>query len=507
MATTNYLKTFILTILLLISILFTTLTYRAYIIFKPCQHNLTNLTDHARIKLTPQMLTRLQTALQYPTVSFKKGSENMTAKNEFIQFIRKEYQDIEEHSFVNFELVNNYSMLYEIKGRNSNLKPYLVAAHFDVVPAEPELWEFEPFSATISEGFINARGTMDNKASMLGQLEAIRIFLAHGGQPERTIYLAYGHDEEISGRNGAQKIANLLALKTGELEFVLDEGTMVIEDIFPALQRPSALIGIAEKGYLTVKFSVNVTGGHSSMPNNEANAIYILAEAVARLKAYRPRAILRQGPARIMLESLAVNLGFVQRILLTNIWLFAPLIEMIFTKTPTLDSLQRTTSAVTIFNAGVKDNVLPAYAEFVINHRIHNLQSCGEMVDFDIKTIGDDRIKHEVLECFEPSHVSPMDTLGFEVLEHVTMAIYPDTIIQPSVCPGQTDSRFYNQLTKNIYKYFPIRIKNADLKRYHGVDERISIENYENVVNFFCLLFKNTDAFHVDKPRMVKNEL
>jgi len=232
------------------------------------------------------------------------------------------------------------------------------------VPAEAEQWQFDPFSAHLHEGFINARGTMDNKASMISQLEAVRLFLEHTGQPERTVFLAYGHDEEISGRDGAELIAKELAKRTQSLEFVLDEGSMVIEDIFPALGRPSACIGIAEKGYLTVKFSVNVTGGHSSMPDNEQSAIFILSEAVARLKRYRQQAVLRSGPAKVMLESLAVNLGFVQRVLLTNLWLFAPLIELIFAGNPTLDSLQRTTTAVTIFNSGLKENVVSGWIRY-----------------------------------------------------------------------------------------------------------------------------------------------
>lgn len=132
----------------------------------------------------------------------------------------------------------------------------------------------------------------------------------------------------MSGRDGAAMIADHLSTKVKSLEYVLDEGSMIIEDIFPALPKPSALIGIAEKGYLTIRFSVNVTGGHSSMPNNDQSAIYILSEAVARLKNHRPQAILRNGPGRILLENLAVNLGFMQRVLLTNIWLFAPIIEM-----------------------------------------------------------------------------------------------------------------------------------------------------------------------------------
>ena len=121
---------------------------------------------------------------------------------------------------------------------------------------------------------------MDNKASMVSQLEAVRLFLNHSGQPQRTIFLAYGHDEEISGRQGAARIAAFLG--ETQLEFVMDEGSMVIEDLFAELERPSACIGVAEKGYMTVRFWVNVTGGHSSMPDNDNSAVFILSEAVSR---------------------------------------------------------------------------------------------------------------------------------------------------------------------------------------------------------------------------------
>ncbi len=359
----NILKNTLVTLSLIFTILLISLIYRAYFIHQPCHHNITTLTTHKRIQLTPKIIERLQTGLQFPTVSYKRGSENLEAKTAFVEFIRREFSDLEALPFIGLQIINNHSLLYEIKGKNKQLRPYLIAAHYDVVPAEAEQWQFDPFSAQISEGFINARGSMDNKASMISQLEALRLFLGHTDQPERTVYLAYGHDEEISGRDGAELIAKELSKRTKSLEFVLDEGSMVIEDVFPALGRPSACIGIAEKGYLTVRFSVNVTGGHSSMPDNENSAIFILSEAVTKLKYSRPKATLRRGPAKIMLESLAVNLGFVQRVLLTNLWLFAPFIEMIFSRNPTLDSLQRTTTAVTIFNSGVKENVVSLWIQ------------------------------------------------------------------------------------------------------------------------------------------------
>lgn len=131
-----------------------------------------------------------------------------------------------------------------------------------------------------------------------------------------------------------------------------------------------------------------------------------------------------------------------------------------------MNALQRTTTAITMFHGGVKDNVLPSYAEFIVNHRIHSLQSCAEILDFDLKIINDLRIHYEVLECVEPSEISPSDSDAYRLIEHATMKLFPGTIAAPGVMLGLTDSRFYSNLTKSIYKYLPIRILKEDLKRF-----------------------------------------
>lgn len=191
-----------------------------------------------------------------------------------------EFVSIEKHSFVTFTLINEYSILYKVQGKNPSLNPYLLAAHLDVVPVIEEEWQYAPFGEINSDGFIYGRGTMDDKGSMISQLEAVDRYLQKFGQPQRTFYLAYGHDEELSGEQGAKNIARHLGNIT--LEYVLDEGTLIIEDIFPELGKPVALISIADKGYLTIKFTVNTTGGHSSMPDNKNSAIFILAEAITK---------------------------------------------------------------------------------------------------------------------------------------------------------------------------------------------------------------------------------
>jgi carboxypeptidase PM20D1 len=202
----------------------------------------------------------------------------------------------------------------------------LLAAHFDVVPAHRinDNWRFDPFKGEINDGFIYGRGALDDKSSMLSQLEALKVLLRIHGQPKRTVYFAYGHDEESAGHEGAGKIASFIK---EPLEYVLDEGTMIIEDLFPELNRPVAYISIAEKGYLTLKFYVNTTGGHSSMPRYKESALFILTQAINKLETQRVPSMFGQGQEQNILEKLSVHFGFVKRILFSNIWLFKPLLQ------------------------------------------------------------------------------------------------------------------------------------------------------------------------------------
>jgi carboxypeptidase PM20D1 len=492
---------------LVLGIILLGLVYKAYVINQPCKHDIGKINKSNRIKVSNDQVKRLQESLKIQTISYSQTNQNIQAIEQFGKFIKEEFKELESYPFVKFSFINNYSILYEIKGSRSDLKPYLLAAHFDVVPAnaQEDKWTHEPFEANIEDGYIYARGAIDDKSSMLGQLEAVRIFLKNNGQPQRSFYLAYGHDEEVKGKEGAGKMSELLS--SVSLEYVLDEGSMIVEDIFPEIKRTISSISIAEKGYLTVKFFTNVTGGHSSMPNDKESAIYILADGISKLKANKIPSMLGLGPEKDLLEGLAVHFGFFQRLVLSNIWFFKPIIEMIFSKLPVTDSLIRTTTAVTMFNAGIKENVLPAYAEFVVNHRLHSSQSCEEILNYDLSVMQDSRIKYEILDCTEPSHISPTDSLGYHVIKHTVMQLFPDSIPLPGLMNGATDSRFYVKSTKNIYKFQPVVIKSADLKRFHGVDERVSLDNFEDLINFYFKLMENSDKMHIEMKEYIHPEL
>jgi carboxypeptidase PM20D1 len=165
---------------------------------------------------------------------------------------------------------------------------------------------------------------------MIGQLEALRHFVAKHGRPTRSLFLAFGHDEEVSGARGAALIAKYLFERSVQIEFVMDEGIMIVEDLFKGVDKAMGLIGVADKGYLTVRFSVNLTGGHSAIPDDLNSPILVLAEAVNRIKNNKQPSFLGSGPEKSLFEKMAVHLDFAKRVLLSNLWLLKPIAERFF---------------------------------------------------------------------------------------------------------------------------------------------------------------------------------
>jgi carboxypeptidase PM20D1 len=327
----------------------------------------------------------------------------------------------------------------------------------------------------------------------MGILEAVENLLAKGFQPQRTVYLAFGHDEEIGGARGAAKIAELLRSRGVELEYVLDEGLNIFTGIIPGVTASVALIGVAEKGYLSLQLTVETAGGHSSAPPRRT-AIGIISHAIQRLEA-RPFPSRLSGPTRQMLEFLGPEMAWYNKLALANLWLFGPLARKQLAASPLTNAAIRTTVAPTLFNAGVKDNVLPAKATAVINLRL----APGETIDGATAhvqvTIGDPNVKITPLPVqIEPSKISDIKSPSFAMLHQTIRETAPQSLVAPALLVAATDSRHYRALSGNIFRFLPIIRGAEDAKRIHGVDERISIEDYERCIRFYAQLIRNSQS-------------
>ena len=436
---------------------------------------------------------RFSRALKYQTVSQEDRAQfNQEAFLGFQKFLEQSFP--KAHRIMKKEIVGDYSLLYKWQGRDDKALPILLVAHMDVVPADTASggsWSYPPFQGQIADGFIWGRGTLDDKVSMVGIFEAVEKLLQEEYVPDRTIYLAFGHDEEIGGRRGAATIAELLNSRGLKLEYVLDEGFTIIEDMMPGIAKAVALIGFAEKGCVSIELSVESDGGHSMMPPRET-AIGILSTAVSKLEKNQ-FPLRMEAPVKKMFETLAPEMSVGLKTVFSNLWLFGGLVEQKLASVPRTNALVRTTVAPTIFQAGVKENVLATKARAVVNYRLLPGDTIHEVWLHVRKTVNDPRVQINILDGLtsEPSRIADTESRGYKSVEQAVRKVFPQVLVAPGLVMGATDSRYYAAMTGNVLHFIPVRLRSDDLSRIHGVNERISIENYNEVVKFYMQLLRN----------------
>jgi carboxypeptidase PM20D1 len=438
-----------------------------------------------------ESVSNLAKAITFPTISnaINLPIDTIAFKG-YLSFLSEAYPLI--HSKLKKETFSCFSQLYTWEGKNTTLKPVILTAHMDVVPAVGvDSWTHPPFSGANDGTYIWGRGTLDDKAEMISILEAVERLLSENYQPERTIYLAFGHDEEIMGVNGAAVIAAALKDRGVEAEFVLDEGSFVIVGLVPMISSPVALVGTSEKGYLSAGITVEMEGGHSAYPEKET-AITVLTKALNSISDNQMDARISE-PVNDFIRYIGPEMPFYAKAIFANRWLFNGIILNIYKGSRTSNALVRTTTVPTILNAGVKDNVIPTKAEAVINFRILPGETSSDVMRHLKTVIADDRVKTSMLEGFnEPSPVSPVDVYGFKSILKTIRQVYPEALVAPTLMIAASDSRKYINVCKNIYNFAPIVVYPEDLARTHGIDERNKIEDFTRGIGFYYLLIKNS---------------
>ena len=436
---------------------------------------------------------RLAGGLRLRTVSTEdRAAVDAASFAAFRGYLESSYPRL--HAALAREQVGGDGLLYTWRGRQPELPALLLLAHQDVVPVEggtEAQWSHPPFEGVIDAGFVWGRGAIDDKGNLFAILEAVEGLLAEGFAPERTLLLAFGHDEEVGGEQGAVAIADLLARRGTAIESVLDEGGAIVQGAVPGIAAPLAMIGIAEKGSVGIDLSVEVAGGHSSTPPRHT-AIGILAAALARLEA-NPMPGRIQGPTRTLAEHLAPELAVPFRIVLANLWLFGPVLELVMSGRPPLDAMLRTTTAVTIVGGGVKENVLPGRATAVVNFRILPGDSIDGVVRHVRRTVDDERIRIQAgvrSTPRNPTPESPVDDPSFARLAQTVGEVFPGVQTVPFLVLGGTDARHYAELTPRLYRLSPFRFEVEDLKRVHGTDERLAVANLADGVRFYRRLIE-----------------
>ena len=397
------------------------------------------------------------------------------------------------HAVLKREIVGDLNVLYTWQGSNTQANPILLMAHQDVVPVAPGTegdWQVAPFSGEVKDGFVWGRGSWDDKGNLMSQMEAVEMLAASGFKPERTIYLAYGADEEVGGLRGAVKIAAVLKERKVHLDFVIDEGLMVLDGVLPGLSKPAAVIGVAEKGYLSVVLKMSATPGHSSIPPKKGtSAIAMMSAALNRLEDQQLPGGIR-GVASEMFDTIAPEMGGFGRVALSNLWLFGPVVQKQLEAAASTNAMLRTTTSLTIVNAGNKENVLPGRAEATVNFRIlpgDTKEQVMEHVRSEVAQV----VPADKFELFalpgavNASKVAPTDSAQYKMLNRTIREVFPDVLVAPGLMVAGTDSIHYGDISDHIFKFSPVRAKSEDLKRFHGTNERLSVVNYAEAIRFY----------------------
>lgn len=441
---------------------------------------------------------RLSKGIQFATVSHMDEShKNDQVFKDFHLFLQQSYPKL--HANLELTKVSELSLLFKWKGTDSQQKPILLMSHQDVVPVDSETrdrWNFEPFSGTISDGIIWGRGAVDIKSGVLGIMEAVESLLAKGFTPQRDVYLAFGHDEEIGGDEGAAKISQLLKDQNLDFEFILDEGSSIVSDgVIPGMEVPVALVGIAEKGYVSLKLTAKSVGGHSSMPPKHT-ALGVIAQAIVDIENHPFPA--NMAYSKQLFKTIGPAMGGVNKAVFANMWLTEPLVENILSGAKTTSASIRTTTAVTMAKGSSKDNILPSEASAVVNFRIMPGESGETVLAFIKDVVANDAIEISILGGFsgDPSSVSISDNDNFVRLANTIHRVTQDEnlIVAPYLVMAGTDAKHYTGLSDSIYRFAFNRFNPSTLERMHGLNEQIKVDDYVDVIKFFRELILASDT-------------
>lgn len=478
--------------LLMLASLIGFLVYNAYQLV-PTQQSVAKVED---IVLDGYSVSgRLAEAVQFQTISTADaGAWDSTGFLGLHTYIKDTFPLVD--SLLEREVVSGLSLLYTWKGQDLTQKPMLLMGHMDVVPVPPGTeiaWSHPPFSGARADGFVWGRGTLDDKVSVFGILEAVETLLRDGFEPQTTIYLAFGHDEEIRGSRGAQTIAKKLTNEGVLLSFVLDEGGGISKGVLPGIEAPVALIGTAEKGYVTLELTVEAEGGHSSVPSRHT-AVGRLSRAIARLEADPfPRDL--EGPTLQMFERLAPSMDLFEKTIFANLWLLEPLVLHQLSREALTDAAIRTTTAATVMSGGAVENVLPTQARALVNFRIMPSETTESVLERVIDVVDDEDVKVQKLpgSALEPSRVSDPNTESFALIERTLQQTMPGDIhVSPFLVLGGTDARYFEGIAEQVYRFAPIVLDGSeDAERIHGINERVRIDDYVQGVTFYYQLIRN----------------
>ena len=414
----------------------------------------------------------------------------------FQQFLTENFPAF--HRTAERRVLSPYSVVYRWPGQknasaapDTNFGAVLFLAHYDVVPAETEKWSVDPFGADMKDGFIYGRGSLDMKCILISLMEAAEKLCAEGHKPERDIWFAFGGDEERTGLLGAMETVRWFEERGQRFDWILDEGTPVAENQIKGIEPPLALVSIEEKGYLSLSLTVEQEPGHASRPP-KIQAAAVLGRALCRI-AKKPFPFRLNAAVETFFRLVAPFMPGIQGFVMRHSRTFGPLFFKLAAANPAIESMLRTTVAMTRLEGSAADNVLPSQVSAVINLRLLWPWTVETAAAFIKKTISDNRVKVSVYGLGTDSVEArgEYQSGAWRRIESAVKEAWPEVPLLPFIMVATTDSRNYKKLADGIFRFDPYKLDPKELNGLHGHDERISEKNLRRGLIFYSHILEH----------------
>ncbi|MBR1811952.1 MAG: M20/M25/M40 family metallo-hydrolase [Clostridia bacterium] len=430
----------------------------------------------------------LSDAIKIKTISSRDHSKvDWSQFDAFHAFLEARYPLF--HKTLSKEVVSKASLMYFWQGSDPSLDPIAMLAHQDVVPITPgteQDWSYDPFGGVEAEGYIWGRGALDMKNHLIAVMESIEALLEDGYQPQRSVYVLLGHNEETMEHqeSGAAYMCRTLAERGVHLEAVLDEGGANLPVSVPGLIDVDIVgVGIAEKGQVDYEISVRGKGGHSSQPPKHT-ALGQLANVIRDLENHQYKASITPLFEDLFVRA-AKKAKLPVKLLVSNLPVLKPVLARALTTIPPAACMVRTTTAVTMAQGSPAPNVLPQKATVNANFRMMPGESVADVERHIRKVVRNKDIEIKLIKGKEPSKISTTDSKAFKAIEDISAATDKKNVVVPYLVMGGTDSYLYEPICENIYRYSPFKLTPKLLTATHGTNEKIPVDCMADAVIFF----------------------
>lgn len=433
-----------------------------------------------------QIIAHFQQMIRCKTVSYHDQSKmDPQAFINFKTLLKTQYPLI--NGVCDYEEIGERGVLYRWKGKNPT-EAVVLMSHYDVVPVNEELWTKPPFDGVYSDGAVWGRGTLDTKGTLLAIMESVEYLIDYAYQPECDIYLAFAGDEEISGMS-APLIVQTLKKRGIRPKLVLDEGGAVVENIFPGVTKPCALVGVGEKGYMDVTLEISGKGGHSSAPPART-LVGELSTAIVKLEKSPFRAVFTPA-VKEMFETLGRHSNFMYRLIFANLWCFAPTLKWLLRRQGgEMNAMIRTTIAPTKMQGSSAFNVMPPKASVGLNLRLLGTDTIESALGYLQDVIDYSQIKLNVVESRNASPFASTKSESWQIVKDTIEATWDDVIVSPYLMLAASDSRHYCEISDHVLRFSAMTLSKEERGLIHGNDERIMVSALMEAVSFYIRLIK-----------------